>query len=102
MRVRTILVLAVVLCAAVALAGAPSAGAAVRSCSSKVDFNLEISSARNMTCAKAAGVMKAHKGSIGRRFHTGGFSCYRVSGSALAGQWRCVSGRRAFRFEFSD
>lgn len=78
------------------------AGAAVRDCSAKVDFNLEITSARNMTCTRARTVMRGYKGSIKRRFRTGGFTCTRVSGNALGGQWRCASGMRAFRFEFGD
>ena len=40
---------------------------------------------------------------IAFRFSTpGGFNCMRVAGNALAGQWRCVKGRKAYRFEFSD
>ncbi len=102
MRVRTILVLAVLALAAGAAAGAGPAAAAVRECSAKVDFNLKISSARNMTCTRARTVMRGYKGSIKRRFSTGGFACARVRGTNLSGQWRCVRGRRAFRFEFSD
>jgi hypothetical protein len=72
-------------------------------CSTRVDFNVEISSARNMTCRQAARDLRRHRGSIGTRFRTpGGFSCQRVFGSSLAGQWRCVRGTRAYRFEFSD
>ena len=75
----------------------------VRDCAAKADFNLEISSARNMSCRSAKRDLRRHKGSIGFRFGTpGGFRCTRVSGSALAGQWRCVKGRKAYRFEFSD
>jgi hypothetical protein len=62
-----------------------------------------ISSARNMSCAAAARELRRYRGSVARRFTIpGGFVCYRVSGSRLAGQWRCVRGGRAFRFEFSD
>ncbi len=72
-------------------------------CSTRVDFNVEISSARNMTCRQAARDLRRHRGSIATRFRTpGGFSCHRVSGSSLAGQWRCVRMTRAYRFEFSD
>jgi hypothetical protein len=42
-------------------------------------------------------------GSIKRHFTTpGGFACSRVSGDRLGGQWRCVKGNRAYRFEFGD
>ncbi|MDQ2983966.1 MAG: hypothetical protein M3R70_08610 [Actinomycetota bacterium] len=72
-------------------------------CHVRADFNILISSARDMTCRAAAREMRRYRGSIARRFTTpGGFRCYRVSGSRLAGQWRCVRGGRAFRFEFSD
>ena len=91
----------VVLLAAAAPAGA--APSSVRDCAAKADFNLEISSARNMSCRAAKRDLRRHKGSIGFRFRTpGGFRCTRVSGTALAGQWRCVKGHKAYRFEFSD
>lgn len=82
--------------------GTTAAQARVRHCDTAADFNLRISSARNMTCAAARTTLRKHKGSISRRFHVAGFSCYRVSGNALGGQWRCVRGMRAFRFEFGD
>jgi hypothetical protein len=102
MRTRAALVTSVV----VLLGTAAPSGAApsrVRDCAAKADFNLEISSARNMRCQTAKRDLRRHKGSIGFRFHTpGGFACMRVSGTSLAGQWRCVRGRKAYRFEFSD
>jgi hypothetical protein len=65
--------------------------------------NVLISSARNMTCRAAAREMRRYRGSIKRRFRTPGrFACSRVSGNSLGGQWRCVRGIRAFRFEFGD
>jgi hypothetical protein len=77
--------------------------ARVVSCSTRVDFNVEVSSARNMTCRQAARDLRRHRGSIGTRFRTpGGFACRRVAGSPLAGQWRCVRTTRAYRFEFGD
>jgi hypothetical protein len=96
-----------VLCSAAAvLAAAFGAGAApagVVGCHHYADFNLLVSSARNMTCTAAKRELRRYRGSISRRFRTpGGFACYRVSGSPLAGQWRCVRGAKAFRFEFSD
>jgi hypothetical protein len=61
------------------------------------------SAARNMTCKAAAAEMKRYRGQIFRRFRTpGGFVCTRVSGVPEGGQWRCVRGGRAFRFEFKD
>jgi hypothetical protein len=80
-----------------------AAPAKLRSCHTRADFNLLISSARNMFCRTARRDLRRHRGSISFRFRTpGGFTCTRVSGSELAGQWRCVKGRKAYRFEFSD
>jgi hypothetical protein len=79
------------------------APAKLRSCHTRADFNLLISSARNMRCKTARRDLRRHVGSISFRFRTpGGFRCKRVSGNALAGQWRCVKKRKAYRFEFSD
>ena len=65
--------------------------------------NTLISSARNMTCRAAAQDMRNYRGQIFRRFRTaGGFVCSRVSGGQFGGQWRCVSGAKAYRFEFRD
>jgi hypothetical protein len=65
--------------------------------------NVLITSSRAMTCRAAARDMKRTHKPISRRFRTaGGFRCARVSGTALGGQWRCVRGRRAYRFEFGD
>ena len=88
---------------ALAAAGATQARGAVVTCHVRADFNLLVSSARNMTCKAAVRELRAYRGSIARRFRLrSGFACYRVSGNRLAGQWRCVRGRQAFRFEFSD
>ena len=65
--------------------------------------NVLISSVRDMSCRAAARDIRRHRGGISRRFWTpGGFLCARQSGMALGGQWRCVSGARAYRFEFGD
>ena len=65
--------------------------------------NVLISSARNMICRSAARDMRCYQRPIYRRFRTpGGFRCTRVSGVAQGGQWRCVNGARAYRFEFGD
>jgi hypothetical protein len=103
-RVRTTAALAL---AVVVLLGSAAPGgvaqAKLRSCDTRADFNLHISSARNMFCRTARRDLRRYHGSISRRFKTpGGFTCRRVSGTALAGQWRCVKGRKAYRFEFSD
>jgi hypothetical protein len=80
-----------------------ASAAAVRDCSAAVDFNLRITSARNMTCGAAKFDMKRYRGSIAYRFHTpAGFACTRVSGTRISGTWRCVKGTRAYRFAFSD
>ena len=84
-------------------AGAVASPTRVVLCQAHADFNILISSARNMTCRAAAREMRRYKGSIRTRFRTpGGFGCYRVSGNRLAGQWRCVRRTQAFRFDFSD
>jgi hypothetical protein len=89
---------------AAALSAALAPAAAARDCTSEVDFNVHITSARGMTCAAAARDLRRHKGSIATRFSTpGGFACHRISGSSLAGVWRCTKGTsRAYRFRFSD
>jgi hypothetical protein len=102
MRARTVIVMAMVLALA---AAAPSAAApsVVRTCAAKVDFNVVISSARDMSCRTAQRDLRRHRGSISFRFRTpGGFHCRRVSGTAQGGQWRCVRGHKAYRFEFGD
>jgi hypothetical protein len=98
---------ALILIAAFALAAWPaSAGAradVVRTCNHKVDFNLKITSARNMRCRAARGVMRRHEGSIARHFDApDGFRCNLVEGRPISGIWRCTKGRKAFRFAFGD
>ena len=89
--------------AAVLLLLPAEAPAKVRDCHTHADFNLLISSARNMRCKTARRDLRRHHGPISFRFRTpGGFTCTRVSGSALGGQWRCVKQRKAYRFEFGD
>lgn len=102
MRTRAALVTVVVVLLGTA-APSEAAPSALRDCAAKVDFNIEISSARNMFCRTARRDLRRHRGSIGFRFRTpGGFRCRRVSGTSLGGQWRCVKGRKAYRFEFAD
>jgi hypothetical protein len=84
--------------------GIDTAEAKVRNCHSWASYpNVLISSARNMKCKTAKRDMRRYRGSIKKRFKTpGGFRCHRVSGGRLGGQWRCVKGRKAYRFEFGD
>ena len=79
--------------------GAPTAHSAyVRGCHARVDFNLVVSSSRNMSCGAAKHDISRYKGNIKRRFRTpGGFACHRVSGSRVGGQWRCTKDTRAYR-----
>lgn len=85
------------------LVPAASAQAKVVDCKSYADFpNTMISSARGMTCGAAVKVMKSYRGEISKTFTAKGFRCGQVSGSQYGGQWRCVSGTKAFRFEFKD
>jgi hypothetical protein len=81
---------------------AQSAG--VRDCHHWASYpTVLISSVRNMTCRRAKRVMRQYRAPINRTFTIpAGFYCYRVSGFSLGGQWRCVKGSRAFRFDFAD
>jgi hypothetical protein len=83
--------------------GASSAEAKVHTCHPSSSDNVQVSSARNMKCKTARKDIRSYHGSIKKHFTTpGGFRCHRVSGNRLAGQWRCVKGRRAYRFDFAD
>jgi hypothetical protein len=89
--------------AALALVPVGAAQAHVVDCSVYAKApNTKISSARGMTCADAVKVMRAYRGQIGRTFIAQHFRCAQVSGSQYGGQWRCVRGAKAFRFEFKD
>ena len=87
-----------------AAGGATAQSAWVRDCHHWAYYpNVLISSARNMTCRRARRVMRQYRAPIYRTFTIpAGFYCYRVSGGSLGGQWRCVKGGRAFRFDFGD
>jgi len=87
-----------------ALLPAAPAPAAVVDCHTFAHYpNVLISSARNMSCRAARRDMRRYRRPIYRTFTTpGGFRCTRVSGMALGGQWRCVRGSRAYRFDFGD
>jgi hypothetical protein len=80
-----------------------TARASLHDCDLQATNTATISSSRDMSCATAAREMKRYRGNISTTFKTpGGFSCTRVSGGELSGQWRCVKGHKAFRFEFAD
>ena len=80
-----------------------SARASLHTCDIRATNTATISSARDMSCQRASREMRAYKGQISRRFSTpAGFTCTRVSGGPLGGQWRCVHRNKAFRFEFRD
>jgi hypothetical protein len=80
-----------------------SGGSGVVSCHRTVSVTETITSARAMTCGAAARDLRRTHKPISRHFRTaGGFACSRVSGTALGGEWRCVNGGRAYRFEFGD
>jgi hypothetical protein len=86
-----------------AVVGTSSAAARVHTCHSSSSDNVQVSSARNMKCKTARKDIRSYHGSIKKNFTTpGGFKCHRVSGGRLAGQWRCVKGRKAYRFDFAD
>ena len=91
--------------ALIAGASMPATGlAAVVDCDQYAYYpNVLISSARSMSCGAGARDMRRYKRPIYRTFTTpGGFRCTRVSGGAYGGQWRCVNGARAYRFDFGD
>jgi thioredoxin family protein len=80
-----------------------SARASLRDCHIQATSTATISSARDMSCERAAREMRDYKGQISRRFTTPArFMCTRVSGGQFGGQWRCVHRNKAFRFEFRD
>jgi hypothetical protein len=86
-----------------ALVPATAASAKVVDCSTYADFpNTRISSARGLSCASAATIMKSYRGEISPTFTVRKYRCTQVSGSQFGGQWRCVRGAKAFRFEFKD
>jgi hypothetical protein len=83
--------------------GSGVASGRATSCHSHADFNVEVTSATNLTCSAAARDIRAYRGSIRTRFKTPGkFTCRRVAGERLEGRWRCTKGAKAYRFEFSD
>jgi Tfp pilus assembly protein PilV len=89
--------------AALLLVVPATAHASLRTCDIQATNTARISSARDMSCERAAKEMQAYKGQISRRFTTPAkFRCVRVSGGPLAGQWRCALRNKAFRFEFRD
>jgi hypothetical protein len=103
MTLKPLALAALTLALATTATTATAAQAKVVDCSSYADFpNTKISSARGMTCAAATKVMKSYRGEISKHFTVKGFRCGQVSGSPFGGQWRCVSGSKAFRFEFKD
>ena len=88
---------------ALALPGSSAGSAIVRDCNHAVDFNLKITSARNMRCRAARRVMRRHDSSIARHFDApNGFRCNLVEGRPISGIWRCTRGVKAFRFDFAD
>jgi hypothetical protein len=58
-------------------------------------------SVRKMTCGQAQGVIDT-MGAISAHFTVLGFTCDRLSGGDLGGQWRCTRGVQALRFDFAD
>ncbi|MGI8750283.1 MAG: hypothetical protein ACR2J6_07015 [Thermoleophilaceae bacterium] len=76
--------------------------ARVHKCRNRVGPTITITSTRNMLCRSAARVMRAHNRPISTSFKTSGYRCRRISGAALGGTWRCLKGKRGFRFGFGD
>jgi hypothetical protein len=103
---KLVVVIAVALPCVVLIAASPAVArpSAVTDCHRWAYYpNVLISSARNMSCRAAARDMRRYRHSIDRSFRTpGGFRCRQQSGVPEGGQWRCVRGGRAYRFEFGD
>jgi hypothetical protein len=77
--------------------------ASAEACDSFQGDNVAISSAKNLSCAKAKKEMDRYTGSISKNFSTpGNFKCKRKSGSKLSGTWKCTKGDKSFKFVFSD
>lgn len=86
------------------------ASAAVRHCRTPIQLgstaNVGNVTARNMSCGAARGAIARGHLTRSGGFRTRGFRCYRlhrsvVGGTVLGAQNRCVSGRRAFRFDWA-
>jgi hypothetical protein len=91
------------LAAAAVLFFPATASASLHDCDLKATNTATISSARDMSCETGASEMKRYRGEISKTFKTpGGFACSQTSGGQFGGQWRCVKGHKAFRFEFAD
>jgi hypothetical protein len=89
--------------AAAVLSFPAAASASLHDCDLEATKTATISSSRDMSCETAAKEMQRYRGEISRTFKTpGGYACSRVSGGQFGGQWRCVKGHKAFRFEFAD
>jgi hypothetical protein len=90
--------------AALAVLAFPAgARASLHDCDLKATNTATISSSRDMSCETAASEMKRYRGEISKTFKTpGAFTCTQASGGQFGGQWRCVKGHKAFRFEFAD
>jgi hypothetical protein len=87
-----------------AAAAPPASAAGVHDCHTWAYYpNVLISSVRNMRCKQAARDIRRNRTGISQRFTTpGGFRCVQQSGVPEGGQWRCVRGKQAYRFEFGD
>lgn len=98
----------VVTLVAVVLAGlatVPAAQAGVRDCNVQVfGPSLVVTSARSMSCVAAArDIRRSASVCCQRRFISAGrFACRLLRGGEYAGEFRCVRGGRAYRFEASE
>lgn len=81
----------------------PPAGTVIP-CSVRVSKAIVVTSARGLACTAASRDQERYEGEIPRMFRTPGrFACTKISGgSAPGGQWRCVRGTLAYRFDLSD
>jgi len=100
---RPLVLLVIGALTALVLPGSSAGSAIVRDCNHAVDFNLKITSARNMRCRAAERVMRRNDKPIATNFAVpNGFRCRLKEGGPLGGTWRCTRGEKAFRFDFAD
>ena len=100
---RLLTLIAIAALTALALPATSAGSAIVRDCNHAVDFNLKITSARNMRCRAARRVMRRNDKPIAINFAApNGFRCKLAERGPLSGTWRCTRGVKAFRFDFAD
>jgi hypothetical protein len=104
---RLVITLTLILTVATAVSVSPASAGYFdpfgwKKCNKRLDANLKITAAKDVSCRGAKRVMARYDGQIKRKFSTSGYSCKRVKGSSLSGVWRCKKSNKAFKFAFGD